>query len=70
MRRTDWVGKTKIKKQIPKGQTELQTRVYRAMGAASMCWDPRPGNQVFMSDEAKRVAEDLLQYLAEYHNIY
>lgn len=39
--------------------SELKTKVFEAIGAASMCWEPLPSNQVFESDKAKKIADDL-----------
>jgi hypothetical protein len=38
---------------------DLYHAVFEAVGAASMCWDPRPSNQVFDSSAAEKVAMDL-----------
>ncbi len=43
----------------------LVTAVYEAMGTASMCWLPRPGDCVFQSEEAIKVAQGLLAKIAE-----
>lgn len=46
-------------------QTErLTTLINEAIGAASMCWDPLPGNQVFDSKRAGEIAEKLLADLS------
>lgn len=45
---------------------EIKTAVYEAVGHASMCWNPRPGNQVFDEKEANLVAETLLSKIQEY----
>jgi hypothetical protein len=39
--------------------------VHEAVGAASMCWNPRPGNQVFDSESASKIAVDLCFKIAE-----
>lgn len=39
--------------------SEMYTAVFEAIGAASMCWKPRPGNEVFASEEASKIAVDL-----------
>lgn len=39
--------------------SEIYHAVFEAIGAASMCWKPRPGNEVFSSEEASKVAVDL-----------
>jgi hypothetical protein len=33
--------------------------VYESIGAASMCWNPRPVNEVFDSEAASNIAIDL-----------
>lgn len=40
----------------------MATRVYEALGAASMCWDPTPEG-VFMSEAAEAIGADLLDDL-------
>ncbi len=42
---------------------ELKQRIGEAVGHASMCWTPRPGNQVFDSTEASKVVDDLYEYI-------
>lgn len=39
--------------------------VFEAIGTASMCWRPRPGNNVFNSEEASNVAVNLCSKIAE-----
>lgn len=39
--------------------------VFEAIGAASMCWKPRPGNQVFASEQASKIAVELCFKIAE-----
>lgn len=41
------------------------TAIWEAVGAASMCWNPRPSSQVFCSEEASKVAVDLCFKIAE-----
>jgi hypothetical protein len=45
--------------------SEVYTAIFEAIGAASMCWDPRLGDQVFNSDEAAKVAVNLCFKIAE-----
>jgi hypothetical protein len=45
--------------------SELYHSVFESIGAASMCWSPRPSNEVFMSEEASQIAVDLLFKIAE-----
>lgn len=42
---------------------DLNTKVFQAIGAASACWENLAGAGVFDSDQAKRVADDLLTYI-------
>lgn len=37
----------------------LYHAVFEAIGSASMCWQPRPGDQVFDSEQASKVAVEL-----------
>lgn len=39
--------------------SEIYHAVFEAIGAASVCWKPRPGKEVFSIDEASKVAVDL-----------
>jgi hypothetical protein len=39
--------------------SEMYHAVFEAVGAASMCWNPRPSNEVFSSEEASKIAVDL-----------
>lgn len=39
----------------------LLNEVAEAIGAASMCWNPRPGNQVFDSTLATKIVDELMQ---------
>lgn len=43
---------------------DKQAAVMMAMGAASVCWDPSPGEGVFDAERAADIAEDLTRYLA------
>lgn len=36
--------------------SEMYHAVFEAIGEASMCWNPRPSNEVFSSEEASNVA--------------
>lgn len=47
---------------LTKDQEELITA---AIGQASMCWDPRPGDQVFDSEEAIEIVKSLINKLNE-----
>jgi hypothetical protein len=37
--------------------------VFQALGAASMCWDPRPSNQVFENQEAKDIGDKVIEWI-------
>ena len=45
--------------------SEMYHAVFEAIGAASMCWNPRPGDQVFSSEEASEVAVKLCFKIAD-----
>lgn len=36
--------------------SEIYHAVFEAIGAASMCWSPRPSTEVFNASEAERIA--------------
>lgn len=42
---------------------DKQAAVMMAMGAASVCWNPSPGDGVFDSERAADIADDLIRYL-------
>jgi hypothetical protein len=39
--------------------SEMYHAVFESIGAASMCWKPRPGKEAFASEEASKIALDL-----------
>ncbi len=45
--------------------SDLYHAVFQAIGAASMCWKPRPSNEVFSSEEASEIAMSLLFKIAD-----
>ncbi len=45
--------------------SEMYHAVFESIGEASMCWNPRPGKQVFASEEASDVAMKLCFKIAE-----
>jgi len=45
--------------------SEMYHAVFEAIGQASMCWNPRPSNEVFSSEEASKIATDLCFKIAE-----
>lgn len=47
---------------------DLASYVFQALGAASMCWNPRPSTAVFDSTQAKEIGEALLKKIKEFTN--
>ena len=47
------------------GSVPLETAVFQALGAASVCWDPWDGKGVFMSERAKEIGDALVAYVRE-----
>jgi hypothetical protein len=45
--------------------SEIYTAVFESIGAASLCWNPRPSNEVFDSELASKIAVDLCFKIAE-----
>jgi hypothetical protein len=45
--------------------SEMYYAVFEAVGEASMCWHPRPSNEVFSSEEASNVAVKLCFKIAD-----
>ncbi len=45
--------------------SEMYHAVFESIGAASMCWKPRPGTEQFASEEAAKIATDLCFKIAE-----
>ena len=45
--------------------SEMYHAVFESIGAASMCWKPRPGKEVFSPEEASQIAVDLCFKIAE-----
>jgi hypothetical protein len=45
--------------------SEMYHAVFQAIGAASLCWDPKPSNNVFDSTAASKIATDLCFKIAE-----
>ena len=43
---------------------EMYQNVFESIGAASMCWNPKPGNQVFDSTTASNIAANLCLKIA------
>lgn len=45
--------------------SEMYHAVFEAIGAASMCWNPRPSSEVFATEQASQIAIDLCFKIAE-----
>lgn len=43
--------------------TDPRSAVMIALGAASMCWEPRPSTEVFMPETCIAIGEELLEFL-------
>ena len=41
----------------------LDEAIFQALGAASVCWEPPPGNQVFDSTRAKNIGDELFRWI-------
>jgi hypothetical protein len=39
--------------------SDLKQKIFESVGAASMCWEPRPSSQVFDSTKAKEIGDSL-----------
>jgi len=44
--------------------SEIYHQVFETVGAASMCWEPRPSNEVFASEQASDLAVKLCLAIA------
>ena len=47
----------------------LKTKVFEALGEASMCWEPRPEG-VFDSTHAQKIGEKLMQEIEYYFDTF
>jgi len=45
--------------------SDMYHAVFEAIGAASMCWNPRPSSEVFATEQATQIAVDLCFKIAE-----
>lgn len=45
--------------------SEMYHAVWEHVGQASMCWNPRPGAEIFSSEEASEVAKSLCLKIAK-----
>jgi hypothetical protein len=41
----------------------MKTKIFESLGEVSMCWIPRPSNQVFDSTNAERIGNELLDFI-------
>ena len=41
--------------------SKIREKVFQAIGEASMCWSPLPETEIFDSEKAKQIAENLLE---------
>lgn len=48
-------------------RSEIRSKIFMALGTASMCWVPPTGNAEFDSDEAVKVGEKLFSEIEEYY---
>ncbi len=46
--------------------SEMYHDIFQAVGAASMAWTPRPGSEVFNSEEASKIAVEICFKAASY----
>lgn len=46
-----------------KQRANLKQRIFQSLGEASMCWKPKPGNQVFDADHAIKIGNKLYKYV-------
>lgn len=47
--------------------TDLASAVYQTVGAGSMCWEHPEGAGTFLSDKAKKHADDLIAWVNEHY---
>lgn len=45
------------------GSLPLESAVFQALGAASVCWESMEGTGIFQSDRAKEIGEALLEVI-------
>lgn len=44
---------------------DLESAVFSALGAASVCWDSMENTGVFHSDRASQIGDELIEYIKE-----
>lgn len=49
------------------GEVSVESAVFQALGAVSVCWDNPGGAGVFHSERAKEIGEHLLAFLGARH---
>ena len=47
------------------GTLAVESAVFQAIGAASVCWENMEGTGIFESDRAKKIAEALLSVIVD-----
>ena len=47
------------------GSLSLESAVFQALGAASVCWEDMRGTGVFQSDRAKAIGDRLVQFILQ-----
>lgn len=45
--------------------SDIFHRIHEDIGAASMCWNPKPSKQIFDSERASKIAFDLCHFIAD-----
>lgn len=50
--------------------TDIETAVFEALGAASVCWGNLEGAGIFDSTRAKQIADELIEYFQSKQPIY
>ncbi len=48
---------------------ELEEHVFMALGAASMCWNPRPSSNIFETQEATEIGNNLVNWIRNRYGI-
>lgn len=50
--------------------TDIETAVFEALGAASVCWESMEGTGVFNSTRCKQIGDELVEYFRSKGPIY
>lgn len=48
----------------------LKTAIFTCLGAASMCWEPTPGESVFQSEQASAIGDELFAFIKNHGDGY